>query len=155
MTSCCVFTGAGRSSKGRARASWIFLRRVRGDLLEGCSRSLSLRLMGRLAPMAKHLVFPKLARNFSSMSPRGFEARAVLPSQELVAARTSPNASIAAPEKKPRSGRGRSLEFRGFQPTERVSLVRPFYDRLRAARWRLRRVISPNPGRPRPLDGAT
>jgi hypothetical protein len=27
-----------------------------GDSLEGCSRSLSLRLMGRLAPMAKHLL---------------------------------------------------------------------------------------------------
>src|ERR1700731_1673138 len=62
MTFCFVFSGAaarmhpGRSSKVRVRASWIFLWRVRGDSLEGCSRSLSPRLMGQLARMAKHLL---------------------------------------------------------------------------------------------------
>src|SRR6202047_3912703 len=62
MTFCFVFSGAaarmhpGRSSKVRVRASWISLWRVRGDLLEGCSRSLSPRLMGQLARMAKHLL---------------------------------------------------------------------------------------------------
>src|SRR3984893_13300086 len=62
MTFCFVFSGAaarmhpGRSSKVRVRASWIFLWRVRGDLLVGCSRSLSPRLMGQLARMAKHLL---------------------------------------------------------------------------------------------------
>jgi hypothetical protein len=38
--------------KGQLDLPW----RVRGDSLEGCSRSLSLRLMGRLTPMAKHLL---------------------------------------------------------------------------------------------------
>jgi len=31
------------------------------------------------------------------------------------------------PKKKPRSGRGRDLEFRGSNSTKRVSVVRPFY----------------------------
>src|SRR6202048_4945563 len=89
MTFCFVFSDAaarmrrGRSSKGRARASWVSLWRVRGDLLEGCSRSLSPRLMGQLARMAKHLL--KTSAAGTALPP----ALELMPAQRAVFAMVS------------------------------------------------------------------
>ena len=43
-------------------------------------------------------------------------------------------------KQEPRSGRGGAWSSGDSQPSQRVNLVRPFYDRLRAARWRVRRL---------------